>query len=147
MISEIKTNVTEVLSSSGEKLKSSLSFLKDLKEAGDEKIRTLVNDVLGLAPLIEVTGFNMNEVNLDAGIPPGMTVAFVKEKDVDPETINKMLEENKGKELLKLIVTALEKADTLQKGMNLSHYKFTGLNMTIGLPPQVSLKFLRSGGE
>jgi len=42
-----------------------------------------------------------------------------------------------------LIVRALLKADALQKGMNLSHYKFNGLSMKIGLPPDISLKFTR----
>jgi hypothetical protein len=68
-----------------------------------------------LAPLIEVTGFNMKDVSVDVGIPPGMTISFVKEKDVDAETINQLLEENKDKEMLKLIVRALLKADALQK--------------------------------
>jgi len=45
---------------------------------------------------------------------------------------------------LKLIVRALLKADLLQKGMKLSHYKFNGLNMKIGLPPDISLKFTRN---
>jgi len=80
---------------------------------------------------------------VEAGIPPGMSISFVKEKDVDAETINQLLEENKEKEMLKLIVRALLKADALQKGMNLSHYKFNGLSMKIGLPPDISLKFTR----
>jgi len=46
--------------------------------------------------------------------------------------------------MLKLIVRALLKADALQKGMNMSHYKFSGLVMKIGLPPDVSLKFVRA---
>ena len=73
-----------------------------------------------------------------------MSISFVKEKDVDTETINQLLEENKDKEMLKLIVRALLKADLLQKGMKLSHYKFNGLNMKIGLPPDISLKFTRN---
>jgi len=73
-----------------------------------------------------------------------MSISFVKEKDVDAETINQLLEDNKDKEMLKLIVRALLKADALQKGMDLSHYKFSGLSMKIGLPPDISLKFVRA---
>jgi hypothetical protein len=103
-----------------------------------------MNDILGLAPLIEVTGFNMKEVSIDASIPPSITISFTKQKDVDAETINKLLEDNHDKEILKLIVRGLQKADSLQKGMDLAHYKFTGLNMKIGLPPDISLKFSRT---
>lgn len=140
---DLKETVSDVLNFTSDKLTASLSFLKDAKEAGVEKINGFVNDILGLAPLIEVTGFNMKDVSVDVGIPPGMTISFIKEKDVDAETINQLLEENKDKEMLKLIVRALLKADALQKGMNLSHYKFIGLSLKIGLPPDISLKFAR----
>jgi hypothetical protein len=86
----------------------------------------------------------MKDVGVDAGIPPGMSISFIKEKDVDAETINQLLEDNNDKDILKLIVRALLKADALQKGMNLSHYKFNGLSMKIGLPPDISLKFTRT---
>ena len=141
---DLKSSVADVMNFASDKLTASLSFLKDAKEAGSEKITGFVNDILGLAPLIEVTGFNMKDVSVDVGIPPGLSISFVKEKDVDAETINQLLEENKDKEMLKLIVRALLKADALQKGMNMSHYKFSGLAMKIGLPPDVSLKFVRA---
>jgi inosine-uridine nucleoside N-ribohydrolase len=140
---DLKETVSDVLNFASDKLTASLSFLKDAKEAGAEKINGFVNDILGLAPLIEVTGFNMKDVSVEVGIPPGMTISFIKEKDVDTDTINQLLEANKDKEMLKLIVRALLKADSLQKGMNLSHYKFSGLGMKIGLPPDISLKFVR----
>ena len=144
VIDEIKTGFDTAVSSVGGKLKDSLSFLSDLKDAGWEKVNTLVNDILGLAPLIEVTGFSMRDVSIDASIPPSITVAFLKEKEVDAQTIEELLEKNKDKEMLTLIVRGLQKADSLQKAMKLSHYKFNGLSMKIGLPPDIGLKFTRA---
>ena len=146
-IKVLKTNLAETVGTAGNKLKDSFSFLKDMKEASLAKINTLVNDILGLAPLIEMTGFNMKEVSVDVGIPPGISISFVKERDVDAETIHQLLEDNKDKEILKLIIRALQKADSIQKGMNLSHYVFRGLHMKIGLPPDMSLKFVRGERE
>ena len=143
VIDEIKTSVGSAVSSISGKLKDSLSFLSDIKDAGWDKVNVVVNDVLGLAPLIEVTGFNMKEISVEAGIPPGILLYFLKEKDVDAETIDKMLEEHKDKEMLALIVRALEKADTLQKAMKLSDYKFAGLNLKLGLPPVALLRLVR----
>jgi hypothetical protein len=142
-ITILKTDLKETVNGMADKLKDSFSFLKDMKEASLEKINTLVNDILGLAPLIEVTGSNMKEVSVDVGIPPGISISFIKEKDVDAETIHQLLEDNKDKEILKLIIRGLQKADSIQKGMNLAHYIFRGLNMKIGLPPDMSLKFVR----
>jgi hypothetical protein len=115
-----------------------------MKEASTDKLITLTNDVLGLAPLIEQTGFRLENANVDITIPPGISFSFVKQKEIDPADIAKLLEENKDKELLKIMVNALQKADALQKGMNLSHYSFTGISLRLGLPPDVSIKFNRN---
>ncbi len=142
-LEEVKSGIADKITIVSDKLKGSLSFLKDMKEASTEKISTLVNDILGLAPLIEVTGFSMKDVSMDIGIPLGVNLTFTKEKDVDPEQIDQLLEEHKDKEILGLIVRALQKADTMQKEMALSNYKFAGLTMKIGFPPDVNLKFTR----
>ena len=142
-IQKIKSGISDTVSSVSDSLKNSLSFLSDLKEAGWEKVSLFTNDILGLAPLIEVTGFSMKEVIADASIPPSIILQFVKEKEADPQVIEDMLEKNKQKEVLTLIVRALQKADALQKAMKLSHYRFNGMNMKIGLPPDISLKFIR----
>ena len=142
-LEQIKSGMTSAVASLDTKVKDSLSFLKDAKEIGWEKITSLVNNILGLAPLIEATGFNMKEVSVDASIPPGITLSFLKVKEVDKETSEKVLSENKDKEILNLIVRGLQKADSLQKEMNLAEYKFRGLNMKIGFPPDISLKLVR----
>ena len=143
MIEKIKSGISEAVDTIDIKLKDSLSFLSDLKEAGWEKVTTLINDILGLAPLIEKTGYSMRDISLDATIPPGIMILFTKEKEVDPEIVEKLLEENSDKQLLTMLVGGLQKADSLQKSMNLSHYKFFGLGMKVGLPPVISLKFSR----
>jgi len=65
---DLKETVSDVLNFASDKLTASLSFLKDAKEAGADKINGFVNDVLGMAPLIEVTGFNMKDVSVDVGM-------------------------------------------------------------------------------
>ena len=142
-IEKIKSGITDVVETIDSRVQDSLSFMKDMKDASWEKVSSTINEILGLAPLIEATGFNMRDLSVDATIPPGITLSFIKEKDVSEEDIDKLLNENKNKDILNLIVRALQKADSIQKGMNLSHYKFGGLTMKIGFPPDVSLKFAR----
>ena len=142
-IDKLKSGISEAVFSASETMKNSLSFLSDLKDAGWEKVNAFINDILGLAPLIEVTGFSIKEVISDATIPPSIIIQFIKEKEAHAQAIEDMLEQNKDKEMLTLIVRALQKADSLQNAMKLSHYKFSGLNMKIGLPPDISLRFTR----
>jgi hypothetical protein len=142
-LEKMKSGLSDTISSLDTRLKEFLSFLTDIKEAGCDKVTAPVKDILSLAPLIELTGFNMKEISVDASMPPGITQTFLKEKEVDPETIDKLLEENKEKELLTLIVRASQRADALQNGIKLPDYKFRGLSRKMGLPPDISLKFSR----
>ena len=96
-LEEIKSGIADKITIVSDQLKGSLPVLKDMKEASTEKISTLVNDILGLAPLIEMTGFNMRDVSMDIGIPLGVTLSFTKERDVEPEEIEKMVEEIRTK--------------------------------------------------
>src|SRR5215217_5384301 len=143
VLEKIKSGFTAVTSSIGNTLDDSLSFLSDIKAAGSEKIDGFVKKVQDLAPLIDQTGFNMNELEVGIGIPPEINLAFTKEKDVDAESIDTLLKENEDKPLFTLIVQTLQKADALVKGMNLSNFKLGELSMKIGLPPDVSIKLLR----
>jgi hypothetical protein len=102
-----------------------------------------LNKIAELAPFIDLIGFNMKELILPAGIQGGATVIFVKEKDVDEDTIDVILKKNENKEMLALIVRALQKADALQRKMQLRNYNFTKFYLKLGVPPEVSLRFSR----
>jgi hypothetical protein len=144
---KIKSGFADAVSSMDNTLKDSLSFMEDLKEAGAEKMNELVDRIQHLAPLIDVTGFNMHEIDVGIGIPPEINIAFLKVKDVDTETIDKLLKENEDKPLFTLIVQTLQKTDALVKDMKLVNYKLGQLSMKIGLPPDVGIKLLRTGND
>jgi len=141
MIEKVKSGISGAVDAIDSKLKDSLSFLSDIKEEGWEKVTTLINDIPGLAPLIEQTGYSMRDISIDASVPPGITIFFAKEKEVDPSIVENLLEQNREKQLLTMLVSGLQKADSLRKELNLSHYKFHGLGMKAGLPPPISLRF------
>jgi hypothetical protein len=143
VLDKIKSGFTSAVSSIDNKLSDSLSFLGDLKEAGSEKVNSLVSNIQELAPSIDKTGFKMHEVEVSIGIPPDIRIAFTKEQEVDPATIDQLLQENEDRPLFKLIVQTLQKADTVVKDMKLSNFKLDELSMKIGLPPDVVLKLAR----
>jgi hypothetical protein len=117
--------------------------LKETKDNGEDRSSIILDKIAQLAPLIDLIGFDMEELVLQAGIPAGATVIFAKKKDVDEATIEAILKKNENKEMLALIVRALQKADSLQKKMKLSHYSFAKFYLKLGVPPEVSLRFLR----
>ena len=76
---------------------------------------------------------------MDIGIPLCVTLCFTKERVVDRKT-------GRGTHGQRNIVPYppwVRKADPMQRAMNLTNYKFGGLIMKIGFPPDVSLKFIK----
>lgn len=110
---------------------------------GKDRTTLLLNKIVELAPLVDLIGFNMKELIVQGGIPESATVIFIKERDVDPAIIEAVLKENESKELLGLLVRALQKGETLQKKLKLSNYLFSSMHLKLGVPPEVSLRFLR----
>jgi hypothetical protein len=138
-------NLTEIKSGLINASASMNRRLKEMKDHKNDRASMVLNEVLELAPLIDVTGFSMREVIVKAGIPTGATIIFVKEKEVDTATIEALLGKNKDNDLLFMIIKALQKAEVLQKKMNLSNFRFSTLQLKLGVPPEVSLKFSRIG--
>jgi len=136
-LSEIKSGLINASASINRRL-------KDTKDNGEDRSTIVLDKIAQLAPLIDLIGFDMEQLVLQAGIPAGGTVIFVKKKDVDEATIEAILKKNENKEMLALIVRALQKADSLQKKMKLSHYNFTKFYLKLGVPPEVSLSFSRN---
>ena len=80
-------------------------------------------------------------MNVEVSIPPGVTLSFHKTKEISKEKIKKILEKNKDKEMLKMIVNTLVSADELHKKIKPGKLKYAGLTLELGLPPKVVIKF------
>ena len=109
--------------------------LKEMNVNGKDRTTLLLNKIVELAPLVDLIGFNMKELIVQGGIPESATVIFIKERDVDPAIIEAVLKENESKELLGLLVRALQKGETLQKKLKLSNYLFSSMHLKLGVPP------------
>jgi len=68
--------------------------LKDTKDNGEDRNSIVLDKIAQLAPLIDLTGFDMEELVLQAGIPAGATVIFAKKKDVDEASVEAILKTN-----------------------------------------------------
>lgn len=131
-------NITESIKGKVSDAKESLGGLKD---SAKQKLLDTVNNLNSILPLIAETGYILKEMYVEISIPPGVTLAFHKVKEISKEKIEQILEENKDKEMLKMIVNTLVSADALHNKISLGKMKYTGLNLELGLPPKVVIKF------
>lgn len=125
------------------KVAGATDFLGDLKEGSKEKLLNYVNGLGDILPIIAETGYRLKSVDIEVSIPPGVNLQFEKVQDVSKEKIDGILEQNKDKDLLKLIVNSLMAADEFHKKVKLGNYAFTEITIDLSLPPKVHIKFVR----
>ncbi|MBC8047881.1 MAG: hypothetical protein H7Y00_13870 [Fimbriimonadaceae bacterium] len=126
-------------------LKDTLSKFYDVKNITKEKLASITNDTIALAPIIEKTGYRAKEINIAVSVPPRFVFHFEKFADVSKVEIEQILEENTEKTLLKIIVSTLVSADEFQSKLSLGSFKFAEIDIELGVPPEVNVKFMNSG--
>lgn len=75
------------------------------------------------------------------GIPPTLCLSLDQENNISDEEEKNLLEEYKDRTVIYTILLALFKANAIQQSIISTQYKFTGLNLEIGLNPSMQMKF------
>jgi hypothetical protein len=134
----VKNNLKEQVSKASD-------YLSDLKEDGKEKLVAYFNNLSDLIPIIDETGYRLKGIDMELSLPPGINMHFEKFKNMSREAIDEILEQNKDKEMLKTIVNSLVAADEVHKKLKMGDLLFTDISINLGLPPKVTIKFVKKG--
>ncbi|MBK8345277.1 MAG: hypothetical protein IPL12_19560 [Bacteroidetes bacterium] len=132
----------EGLQSATDLLKETLSNFYDVKNLTTEKLAVIANDLIALSPIIEKTGYRTKEINIGVSLPPKIIFHFEKFADISKEEIAEILKENDDKTILKVIVGTLTTADEFQSKLTLGNFKFSEIDIEVGVPSQVNVKLM-----
>ncbi len=144
ILSDTSGLIGEGYSDAANLLKDTLHKFYDVKNITAEKLGSLANELIALSPIIEKTGFRTKEINVGVSLPPKVVFHFEKVADVSKADIKIVLDENADKTLLKVIVNTLLSADEFQSKLNLTNFKFTEIDIEVGIPPQVNVKLVNT---
>jgi len=138
-------NLNETLQQQFGKAKESLSAtvdkISDLKDSGIEKISEPINELSNGLPLIEEAGFKVEEISIDLGIPPEISIGFSKMNEVKSESIQSLIDQHAERKILVIVLKALLTANNIQSKITFNKFIFAGVSIKLGLPPSVSLKY------
>ena len=126
-----------------DKMSSAGDILGNLKDKSVDKFLEYLNNINDILPIIAKTGYALVGMSVDVSIPPGVNLDFHKTKEVSKEEIEKILEQNEGRPVLKLIVDSLVTANEFHKRIKLGSLPFTGISVGVSMPPKVTLKFIK----
>ncbi len=116
--------------------------LTNMSDAAKEKSITFMNDLLTLPPIIEEMGFHTTGITVSIGLPPDVTFHFEKTKEISPEEREEIMAEHKDKQMLHPIVKTLFIADSYQQKLKLGSFRFTNIDVCVGLTGGVSFQLV-----
>ena len=140
-VADAKDSVMEGLEN-GLKLQELTDMFSKAGDAAQEKSEKYTSNLIALSPIIEQIGFKTKAISLGIGLNPTVTFNFEKFKETDAETRQKILEENKDKILLGMMVKALVSADEYQNKIKLGSFRFSTISITVGLAPSISIQLV-----
>lgn len=144
-VASASDKLKEIGQSGTEQALDLVSLFKDkvneVKDAGFEKLKAGIDELSSGMPLIEQAGFEVKDVTIGLGIPPEVVITFKKHRTVSSEDIEQLIEANADKKILGPILQALLTANNIQSKITMGRFKFSGVAIKVGIPPEVSLRY------
>ena len=109
--------------------------------AGKDRVRAVIDDFLAITPLIEQAGYKITNLDIELGLLPKLIPHFRKIGDIDEAQKQQILSQVGDKKLMKLLISALFKADSFQNSLNMKNYDFKGIEVEIAPLPAVRLNY------
>ncbi len=151
LFNKISDNVSEKKEAMMDALEANISFAKfsekftGMTESAKEKSIAFMNDLLSLPPIIDKVGFKTTEIAISIGLPPDVTFEFEKENEVSAEEREQILAQHQDKPMLGTIVKTLLMAESYQQKLKMGNFRFTKIQMCIGLTGGVSFLLVPKG--
>lgn len=148
LLNKMSEKVAEKKDAAIEAFEANINFAKfsekftGMTESAKEKSITFTNDLIALSPIIDEIGFHTTGITVSLGLPPDVTFHFQKFKDIAAEKRDAILEQHKDKLMLGTIVKTLLLADSYQQKLKLGSFRFTNIDVCIGITGGVSFQLV-----
>ncbi|MBK8847741.1 MAG: hypothetical protein IPO27_14845 [Bacteroidetes bacterium] len=127
------------IESSIESFKKTINNIPDFAQMGREKMYDFTNHLLNFSPLIEKAGYQTTGVTVNIGLPPKIIFHLRKFADLNDYEIETILKENSDKEILVMMIRAIEAADKFQQKITTGNFKVAEINIEVSIPPAVEV--------
>jgi hypothetical protein len=120
--------------------------IADLSEAGMDKVKDLMAEVNAILPFITELGYTTEGISVGIGLMPDISIEVSGlTKTMDEATYQRILEEQKDREVLVAILKALQTASVVQGKIQFFGMRADVATITISLPSKLTLKFKKIG--
>jgi hypothetical protein len=117
----------------------------EMKEAALVRLRESLDDFNAALPVLRDAGYVLKGVDIKLGLPPQISASLTSGQGVTEEQLETLLAEHTERKLTTLIVKSVYQATKLQSMLEIQGMRPSGLNVAVGLIPDVVIKFSPSG--
>jgi hypothetical protein len=115
--------------------------VSDLKDAGIDVALDLVADFNAMLPVLREAGYALRAVDIAVAVPPKLVATFSVGADLEEEKVEALLAANEGKKVTVLALRSLVRARKLQAKIGIAGLQPKGIQLELGLSPQVVVQF------
>jgi divalent metal cation (Fe/Co/Zn/Cd) transporter len=131
-ISELTDSVSDLFSR---------DILTPMKEYGLDKLNELWAQIESATDTLSKTGYSITSIDVNLSLPPSLALNLEQVENISDEEEKKLLEENKENTFVYALMVSLFKANAVQQSIVSTKYKFSGLKIGMGLPPNIDMVF------
>jgi hypothetical protein len=117
----------------------------DLVSAAVQKLKDIIDEVHSFAPHLKEVGYQLGRLDVEFSLSPRVILHLDREFEATEEQFAALLANHPGRRTMSLVVKALQQANQLQARLGLQASRFTGLELEVGLPPVVRMKYVEQG--
>jgi hypothetical protein len=116
----------------------------ELKALGAEKVQALVASFQRALPAIKLAGYELTELEIELGITPKLIPHF-RHTGTSAENVERANDAVRDNKLGALLLGALLKAGDVHKQINVAGFRFSHVEIELGLIPAVRLQYKGDG--
>lgn len=117
----------------------------ELKDALLDKINSTITEINLLLPHLITLGFNLDEMNIELGIPTKLNLVLRKVSDENAAAFEGLLAEHADKPLFCAVVRLLNQTNQLAGKITFINIGFSHIEIDVGAMPSARIKFLDKG--
>ncbi|MCA9663063.1 MAG: hypothetical protein KC486_32310 [Myxococcales bacterium] len=119
-----------------------------LQTKGGEELARLSASIEEIAPAVESLGYRVLGARITVGVPPSAAIGLGGlSQRVEPERFDAVIAENAGKSTVVAVLKALKHVAGVHSKVTIKGLQADMAEITLGLPPSVSLMFERRPGD
>ena len=116
-------------------------IMQEFKDSGTAKIKEVLENIGGSSAVFLKSGYELENVSINLGIPPVISTEFHFIKDISKEEQIQVLEDTQKSKIVHLIIKCLLKASDYFDMVKVGDYKLSHVRIALGLAPGIEINF------